>query len=261
MSLKQFEYNVRSQFGEDGVIEEIFKRIGVENRICVEFGAWDGIHFSNTWNLWNEKGWQSLQIEGDVEKYKILLENIREKKNVQSLNAYVSFEGKDSLDRIFDNFKFPKHIDLLSIDIDGDDYYIFESLTNYTPRVILVEYNPTIPAGVDLVQSKGEYFGASAQALLELAHKKQYKLAHMTDTNLFFVAENVFDRLGFSEPSIDEIFNRNHLVYVISSYDGKAFTVGKSPYAVFTRMKSNDKYPNIINAKGVNIQKSIIYNL
>ena len=62
MSLRKFEYNVKSQNGEDGVIEEIFNRIGTKNNICVEFGAWDGIQLSNTFNLWNNREWNAVLI-------------------------------------------------------------------------------------------------------------------------------------------------------------------------------------------------------
>ena len=259
MSLLKFERNIQSQFGEDGVIEEIFNRIGTANKMCVEFGAWDGIHLSNAWNLWHNKEWKALLIEGDKNKYEMLVNNTKEYKNVQLSLAYVSPEGENSLDSILKKAGYPADLDLLSIDIDGDDYYIFESLINYTPRLILIEYNPTIPPDVEIIQSKGEYFGSSALSLLHLAHSKGYRLAHMTDTNMFFVIETEFEKLGFNEPAIDSFFSNKHLTYLISSYDGKSLLVGPATYGEFEKINSKIKFPKIISANST-IKKVVVFN-
>ena len=223
MSLKHFEKNISSQFGEDGVIEEIFKRIGIQNKLCVEFGAWDGLHLSNAWNLWNNYKWEALLIEGDSNKFNTLKENTKSHSNVSALNAFVTTDGENSLDEIFNRLSLRSDIDLLSIDIDGDDYYIFESLKKYRPRLILVEYNPSIPPDLDIVQTKGEYFGCSALALYNLGHLKDYKLIHMTDTNMFFVRSEDFDKLKIDEQELKQLFPKKYLTNVITSYNGSAF--------------------------------------
>jgi hypothetical protein len=257
MSLKVFERNIQSQFGEDGVIEEIFNRIGTTNKICVEFGAWDGIHLSNAWNLWHNEGWNALLIEGDKAKFELLVRNTKDFKNVHPILAYVAPEGNTSLESILNKEDFPKDLDLLSIDIDGDDYYIFESLINFIPRLILVEYNPTIPPGVEIIQKRGEYFGSSALSLLKLGHKKGYKLAHMTDTNLFLVKENLFSNLGIKEPFLEDAFVYNHLTYLISGYDGKSFLMGNPPYLNLDTLPSTYVFPELMS-ENVNINKVII---
>src|SRR5690606_34899685 len=117
-------------------------------------------------------------------------------------NAYVRPTGSDSLDSIFTQAKLPRELDLLSIDIDGDDYWLFHHLEQFSPRVILVEFNPTIPIDVEAVQRPGAYFGASAKSLLALAHRKNYKLAHVTACNLVLVRADEFSKLGFEEPSL-----------------------------------------------------------
>ena len=253
MSLKSFEKNIQSQFGEDGVIEEIFNRIGTTNKICVEFGAWDGIHLSNAWNLWHNKEWEALLIEGDKEKHELLVTNTKDFENVQPYLAYVTSEGDNSLDSILKKVNFPINLDLLSIDIDGDDYYIFESLLKFKPRLILVEYNPTIPPEIEIIQKRGEYFGASALSLLNLSHVKGYKLAHMTDTNLLLVIESEFEKLGFEEPDLSSLFIDRHLTYLVSSYDGKTFLVGPATYSQFEKVDNKISYPQIIsNNKAIN---------
>jgi len=261
MSLKQFEKNIKSQFGEDGVIQEIFTRIGVANSKCVEFGAWDGIHYSNTWNLWQSKKWEALLIEGDVHKFNVLTANLKGYDNVKAVNAYVLAEGINSLENIMSRSAYPTDVDLLSVDIDGDDYYIFESLVRYKPRVIVIEYNPTIPAVIELIQQKGGYFGSSARSLLKLANSMNYKLAHMTDTNMFFVVNTDFHKLGFDEPNLDDLFDDKYIAYVISSYGGSMFVAGDLPYGELAVKKIKSDHPLLINVNGIKLEKSIIYKL
>ena len=112
-----------------------------------------------------------------------------------------------------------KEIDLLSIDIDGNDYYILETLIA-KPRVIIIEYNPTIPVSLDLVQDEDQYFGSSALSINTLAHQKGYKLVCITETNMFFVRENEFSKLGINEPMLEKIFISKHLTYIMTGYDG-----------------------------------------
>jgi hypothetical protein len=66
--LPSFRANVAFQFGEDGIVAEIMRRLGVGGRCCVEFGAWDGRHFSNTWSLWHDQGWSAVLIEGEPDR-------------------------------------------------------------------------------------------------------------------------------------------------------------------------------------------------
>ena len=227
MIFSSYEHNVKSQGGEDGVIEEIFRRIGKLDRTCVEFGAWDGIHFSNTWNLWNNSEWRAILIEGDRKRFLQLQQNVCNLKNVTPVNAFVKSEGKDALDAILKQLNVGRHFDLLSIDIDGDDYYILESLQYYKPRLIIIEFNHTISSDLDVIQMPGEYLGASCLALLKLAHKKGYKLCHMTDGNMFFVAEEEFFKLNCDEPELNLAFNKRYMTRFFTSYDGKQFIDGK----------------------------------
>ncbi|HEY4799646.1 MAG TPA: hypothetical protein VII99_11260, partial [Bacteroidia bacterium] len=172
MSLSSFEYNVKSQFGEDGVIDEIFKRIKNQDKICVEFGAWDGEHLSNTWNLWHNLGWSSYLIECDKEKFDTLEKSIAAFPKVKAINAFVMPEGENSLDNILSKTNIPKNFDLLSIDIDGDDYYVFENLNSYRPKAVIVEFNPTVPPHLEMVQERGQFMGASALSVIQLGKRK-----------------------------------------------------------------------------------------
>lgn len=218
-SFIKYKKNITSQWGEDGIISEIFNRIGTKEKFCIEFGAWDGKHLSNVWNLWHELGWSALLIEGDKEKYNDLTTSVSSFPNVKPHYAHVESYGDNSLDNILKKISFQKEIDLLCIDIDGNDYYIFESLKT-RPRVIIIEYNPTIPLGKKVVQDKDQYFGSSATAIYELALRKGYKLVALTETNLFFVDEKEFNKLGIEEQLLENLFISDHLTYIMTAYDG-----------------------------------------
>ena len=188
-----------SQGGEDGIIQEIFRRLSVSRGTFVEFGAWDGILFSNTYAL-VKKGWDGLYIEGDPKKFKKLRRNMAAYSRIRTLCRYVGCEGQGRLDHILAQADIPKDFDFLSIDIDGNDYWIFQSLTQFHPRVIVVEYNAnfgpaeskSIPYNPRHQWDGTMFFGASAAALYQLARAKGYTpVAYTRLVNLFFVRNDL----------------------------------------------------------------------
>jgi len=244
-----FRKSVTSQWGEDGVIEEIFNRIGTANKFCVEFGAWDGKHLSNTWDLWHNKSWSAILIEGDAERTRVLEAAVGDFGKVTAHNAFVSIEGANSLDNILTKLHAPLDLDLLSIDIDSDDYYIFQSLERFVPRLVVVEYNPTIPPELRIVQSPGEYFGASALALVELAKKKNYRFVGCTDTNCFFVRDKDFPLLEIQEPDLRDVFPREYLTHVVTSQNGSTYLTQQPTYApAFPKASLTKIYGNPLRA-------------
>lgn len=238
--ISDYAMNVYSQFGEDGIIQQIFKTIGVRSKKCIEFGAWDGYNLSNTANLWT-KGWQGILIEGDIEKYNELSRNASKYPCV-CINAWVGYEGSSTLDSILMTHNLISDVDFLSIDIDGEDYYVFESLQLIKPRVISCEYNPTIPPWFDLVPAKNnKRFGVSAWSLMKLAERKGYKLISMTDTNCFFVAVEEFYHFSDYDTSFENLYTTKYLTYLISGYDGK-YVLSQKPVYGFTTPCTLDFY-------------------
>jgi len=230
--LNEHASNIVSQNGEDGILAEIFRRIEPRSKLCVEFGAWDGKHLSNTWALWHESGWSAVLIEGDRERFLQLEQSTTNFPSIKAVHAFVASTGPNTLDNILSREKVsPEGVDLLSIDIDGDDYHIWSSLSTYKPRVVVIEYNPTIPPELDLVQRKGEYFGASALALTRLATEKGYGLAACTATNCIYVHEDDFAALEIPELDLRTGFDRSQLCYVINAYDGRTFLATKPVYS------------------------------
>ena len=252
---KGFQRNITSQFGEDGIVGEIFSRITTNDKICVEFGAWDGIHCSNTWNLWHNNNWEAILIEADEKKFIELTGNTKNFQNVKIVNKYVSSEGENRLDNILNKFRIPKDFDFLSIDIDGDDYFILESLKEFNPKLIVIEYNPTIPPQLSIIQKKGEYFGSSALAIHELATKKGYKLIQVSDTNLFLIYEDYFPILKVDEQNLLEIFPMDYINYIFSSYDGDLFASNNFTYGIKKYTKNLFSFFNYRIQKEINLKE------
>lgn len=252
--LSNYKKNSTSQWGEDGIIEEILRRIDKESPgTCVEFGAWDGKHMSNTYNLWHNKGWSAILIEGDKKRFLDLKEATAKYPKVIAHLAFVEETGINSLDSILGKLN-STSIDLLSVDIDGDDYYILKSLS-IRPKILILEYNPTIPPHLSVISNKGEYFGSSAKAIVELGREKRYSLVAITETNCIFVTDEDFPKLGIPSIVLEEIFPKKHLTYIMSSYDGISFTNQVPPYSKTKKLKR--KNPILFQSKAKLIPVSI----
>lgn len=225
--LESYSRNITSQNGEDGIIEKIFQVLGNQNysKWCVEFGAWDGKHCSNTYNLIVNKGWSSVLIEADSKKFKQLMSNLGDRENVYCFNAWVGFESSDNLESILSKTSIPKEFGLVSIDVDGCDYYIWESMQNYKPLVVIIEYNPTIPNDIIFVQDKDMLFkhGSSLLALIELGKQKGYELVAVTQTNGIFILAEKYSLFGIKDNDINKmVCDSGKRIW--QGYDGTIFT-------------------------------------
>jgi hypothetical protein len=231
--LSDHGYDVYSQGGEDGIVERIFAIIGTTAKVCVEFGAWDGFYLSNTANLWAKQGWQGILIELDPARFQQLVENTN-RHHCRCVKAKVESVGENTLENILKREAVAGPIDLLSIDVDGDDYYILQSLGELKPRVIICEYNPTIPPLMDLVAEPGNYFGCSPLSLVKLAEQKGYQLVAVTVCNCLFVREEDFFRFADYETSLPLIAPTQHLTYLISGYAGD-YVLSREPIYGYTQ--------------------------
>jgi len=208
--LNEFEFQVFSQSGEDGIIDEIFKRIGTTNRFFVEFGVTDGPANNTVYLLLN--GWKGLWIENNAEYVKQIQKKYRsliDKKILLIKNAFITAENIETL---FNESGMPKEIDLMSIDVDMNDYWIWKAIKNYYPRVVVIEYNAIVRHIKWVVKHNPEnecryssHFGASLKSLEILGLEKRYRLVgcNLAGTNAFFVREDlVGDK--FLEPFTSE---------------------------------------------------------
>lgn len=225
----QHASNVTSQFGEDGIISKILELIKPINRWCVEFGAWDGKYLSNTWNLINNKGWSGVLIEGDSDRFMALQEDNASRLNqVLVRHGYVGWQTNDSLDSYLRQTPIPHNFDVLSIDIDGNDWHVWNALTEYKPRLVVIEFNPSASNELYFVQDADATLnqGASLRALVELGKSKGYELAATTYTNAFFVLAEDFSKLNIADNTIDSMHEPHIEIQICQGYDGTLFAAG-----------------------------------
>ena len=236
--LIRFAKDNTSQNGEDGIIERIFQLIPGNNakiRWCVDVGAWDGEHLSNTHSLLvsptaGSKRWKGVLIEADKVRFEQLealhepLENITLCRQVSSAkddpNALVSILKPISC--------LPSDFDFLCIDIDGSDYWALYDLLNdggFHPQVICIEFNPTMPDDLIYIPSRNDSIrhGASLSALVELAGGFGYVLIETTLYNGFFVQQSLYSAY-FSKEVPDTSIEALHEITMGTSlyqlYDG-----------------------------------------
>lgn len=173
-----------AQQGEDRILLKLFKRLKPTNRVAVEFGAWDGRTDSNTAAL-RQRGWRVVWFDCAP-------------KGRDVIQATVTAENVNDL---FRAHRIPQALDCLSIDIDGNDLWVWEALT-FEPRVVVIEYNAkwsadvsaTVPYEPMRAWNHSDYYGASVRALWTVGMRKGYSLVNFTRTNLFFVQQPIAPR-------------------------------------------------------------------
>jgi hypothetical protein len=228
--LLEHKRDVYSQTGEDGIIEKILETIGDNDKWCVEFGAWDGMYLTNTRYLIESKGYSAVLIEADRSKFIELERNYSQMDNVVPINEFVGFGDNDSLDHILSRTPVPYDFDLLSIDIDGNDYHAWKAMLKYRPKVIVVEFNPTIPTSIEFVQAADPSLnqGTSLLSFVEMGKEKGYELVSSLPWNAFFVRKEYYPlfEIELNSPEILRT-NLDYISYVFSGFDGQVFLRGR----------------------------------
>jgi hypothetical protein len=191
----KYSKNIYSQNGEDGIIEELFKRLEINNGWVCEFGAWDGKNLSNTFNLVKKK-FNAVFIEGDSKKYKDLLQTVKEYPNIIPIEAFVDHNNtSNSLDNLLKQTDIPEDFDLLSVDIDTFDYQVWQSLQVYKPKLVIIEINSSIDTNNEThIHTPGKYTGTGFRPMYKLGIEKGYTFVLHTG-NMFFIRNDLFDKL------------------------------------------------------------------
>lgn len=215
--LEHFGYKVYSQNDEDGIINEIFNRIGTTNRFFVEFGVQDGLECNTHFLLL--QGWSGVFMEGNAEYVEQIKRNFAKPISdgiLKVLNTFITSENINAL-MVENGLAKIDEIDLLSIDIDGNDYHVFEAIDCIHPRVVIVEYNAkfpppslwVMPYNKDHVWDGTDKQGASLQALAQLGIKKGYVLVatNLNGVNAFFVRKDLVNPDKFALQSPQELYN------------------------------------------------------
>ena len=179
-----------AQFNEDKFIYDIFKNKNINSGIFVEFGAWDGVHFSNC-KLLADNNWSGFFIEANRSKFEQCKKNYSDYEKIKTLNKFIC--NNYTLDQlVLDNNI--KNIDVLSIDIDGKDLTELKRLSLIKPKIIIIEWNRTIPFDVECEDTLGGN-GSSYLSIRNHLKTKNYQLIEVFPTNLVFI-EKDFNKIN-----------------------------------------------------------------
>jgi hypothetical protein len=214
--LSAYEFKVFSQWGEDGILQFLIKAIPIKNKTFIEFGV-ETFNESNCRFLMMKDNWKGFVIDGSKSNIKKLKRSYFFWK--YHLNAIYAFITKENINSLLEKSGFPQDLGILSIDLDGNDYYILEAITYYQPRILICEFNSifgkdrkiSVPYKPNFHRTKEHYsnlfFGASLAAITDLADKKGYCFigTNSNSNNAFFIRKELMNQ-NIYQRSIDEAF-------------------------------------------------------
>ena len=258
-----------AQYREDLILIDIFKKKNVESGVFIEFGAWDGVHLSNC-KLLADNNWSGFFVEGDFHRFQQCQKNYKDKNKIKVINKFI--DENYTLDDLIKNNNIDK-IDLLSIDIDGKDLTVLKKLTLIKPRIIIIEYNGTIPFDVECEDNIGGN-GSSYLSINNHLNKNNYELINFTPSNLIFI-EKDFNQSKNKKVEISQMIEKLKPIRFGFNNFGEMFFIEnkriiKKELYKFPNMKSFVVFqpvPKFIrnitdeNGKGFKILKIIYSNL
>jgi len=212
MNLNDYQKKVYSQWGQDGVVEKIFDVIGTTNHYFVEFGSSGNDKGMGNTAYLRRRGFDGLLMDGSERPYGNDVEDKRYKVQIEFIKA-------SNINQLFQKYSVPAEFDFLSIDIDGQDFHVWNNLQGYSPRVVSIEMNYHMPPGMDKVMPldddwvwKGnEMAGASVTALKKLGNKKGYGLVATCMSDAIFVRNDLLHD-GHGKPLFLHVNNEWELV-------------------------------------------------
>ena len=202
--LEDYEFKIFSQWGEDGIIQYLTKSIEIKNKTFIEFGVEDFIQ-ANCRFLLMKDDWKGFVIDSSKN-------NISRLQSLYfywkyELNSLVAYITKENINDLLSKSGFKEDLGILSIDLDGNDYYILQAIENFKPRILICEYNAvfgekrkiSIPYQPDFNRTKSHYsnlyWGASLAAMTFLANKKGYSLVGTNSAclNAFYIRNDLIN--------------------------------------------------------------------
>jgi len=254
-NLAEVDFKVFSQFGEDGIIQYLINNISMKNKIFIEFGV-QNYKESNTKFLLINNNWKGLIIDSDSKSIDYIKnDEIYWKYNITAINEFIT---KENINNVFSSNGFEGDIGLLSIDIDGNDYWVWDAIKVVNPRIVICEYNSifgckdavTIPYDPNFNRTEAHYsnlyFGASLPALCYLGNRKGYIFigSNSAGNNAFFVRKDLarnFKELtpeeGYVSSNVREARDRMGKLTYISGEDRKKTIEDLEVYNVKTKEK------------------------
>ena len=255
--LKDAEMGIFSQWGEDGIIQWIINKISICNQVFIEFGV-ENYKESNTRFLLMNNNWSGLVIDASIDAiHEIKRDPIYWRHEITAINQFIT---KENINGIISQSGLPHDIGLLSIDIDGNDYWIWQAITTITPRIVICEYNSvfgcdysiTIPYTPDFTRTEAHYsnlyWGASLPALCALAQQKGYVFigSNSAGNNAFFIRNDLasgFRSLSAKEGYVNSKFRESR------DCEGQlSFLSGEKRYKILQEMPVVDVSNNTIRS-------------
>ena len=223
-----------SQGAEEGILDQIFARVPPRRQFCVDLGASDGLRNSNTARFVRDAGWSGVFVEGSDYRFGKLADNYRDIARARLVHATVQ---PDTVEQLFAEADVPADLDLLSIDIDGNDYWVWRAIERYRPQVLVIEYNPYYAPPERWVMTFNRthawdgstYYGASLESLYHLGKQKGYELVccDKNGNNAFFVEQSLYARFELPTNAPQALFRP--AMYKVR-YIGKNTFVTGHPY-------------------------------
>jgi hypothetical protein len=199
LRLERSGFRVHSQYDEDGIIAEIFRRIGTQSKTFVEFGVGPGVENCSGFLLM--QGWRGLWIEYNADFFAHIERMWASEIRLGLLSVRKAMVTPDTIDEILTSAGFSGEIDFLSVDIDANDYHVLEKISVVAPRVICVEYNANIPPEIPWKMARNDGLwdgvddrvGASLKAFEILLSGRGYALVGCAigGANAFFVRKDL----------------------------------------------------------------------
>jgi len=217
-NLHRHEAQICSQNGEDGVISEIFRRIGATNRVFLEIGVGDGRENNTAFLL--GLGWTGFWVDGNP----ALEKRVKAARLEECVRVKIAFVNQENIPGLVRELGVPEDLDFLSVDIDQNTYYVWRALRAWRPRLAVIEYNSVIPASIDWkanyapdkVHDGTDNYGASLKALEKLGRDLGYSLVHceLMGCNAFFVRDDLVGA-HFSGPfTAERHYQRSRFPYI-----------------------------------------------
>jgi hypothetical protein len=210
-SIPEMEFQVFSQFGDDGIIQFLISHLPIQNRTFIEFGVENYLEANTRFLLINNR-WKGLVLDGDQK-------NIDQIKNEKlfwyhHLQARQAFITRENINQLIAESGFAPDVGILSIDIDGMDYWVWDAIDTIRPAIVITEYNSafgpkecvTVPYDPNFVWNregnKLYYWGTSLGALTALAAKKGYDLfgCNSAGNNSYFIRRDLRGNLPAADP-------------------------------------------------------------
>lgn len=246
-SINQVEYKVFSEWGDDGIIQYLTQKIPTKNRFFVEFGV-ENYQESNTRFLLTQSNWQGLILDGSSAHIAAIQSAHYYFK--YDLTAVCAFITAENINQLFQQNNVPARVGLLSIDIDGNDYWVWKSIQSIDADIVIAEYNSlfgnelaiTIPYQADFSRVQAHYsclyWGASLPALCQLADEKGYAFMGCNNNanNAYFVKKEMLSYIpnlkplspqeGYKESRFRQSRDKNGNLTYLSNSDARKLISG-----------------------------------